>query len=97
LTFSVQHTKTQHVTKTRGRHCGDIDLETCLANVVGPVSLELDLRIDHDRFGSRSDLNINGHLHYTNDMHNSLNEVAADKNGNIALTVITILLVQSPL
>jgi hypothetical protein len=61
--------------------------------VTGPVPLELDLRIDHDRFGSSSDLNNNGHLHYSNDIDNSLNEVATDKNGNIALTVITNLLV----
>ncbi len=42
-------TKTQHVTKSRGRHCGDIELVSYLANVGGPVSLVLDLLIIHDR------------------------------------------------
>ncbi len=50
-----------------------------LANAAGPVSVVLDLRIDHDRFGSSSDLNLNGHLHYPNDIDQSLNEVAVDK------------------
>jgi hypothetical protein len=48
-------------------------------NTTGPVSLVLDLRIIHDRFGSSSDLNLNGHVHYPNDMDRSLNEVATDK------------------
>ena len=39
----------------------------------------LDLRIAHDRFASSSDLNLNGHLHYPNDIDKSLNEAAADK------------------
>jgi hypothetical protein len=43
------------------------------------VPLVLDLRIAHDRFGSSSDLSINGHLHYPNDVDRSLNEAAADK------------------
>ncbi len=76
---TTHHTKTQHVTKSRGRHCGDIQLEAYLANTAGPVPLVLDLRIDHDRFGSTSDPSLNGHLHYPNDIDNSLNEVAADK------------------
>jgi hypothetical protein len=49
---TTNHTKTQHVTKTRGRHCGDIQLEAYLANVSDPVPLVLDLHIAHDRFGS---------------------------------------------
>jgi hypothetical protein len=43
------------------------------------VPLVLDLHIDHDRFGSNSDLNLNGHLHYPNDIDRSLNETASDK------------------
>jgi hypothetical protein len=39
----------------------------------------LDLRIVNDRFGSRSDPNISGHLHYPNEVDWSLNEGAADK------------------
>ncbi len=61
--FCTTHTvKTQHVTKSRGRHCGDIKLEDYLANTVVPVTLVLDLRLAHDRFGSRSDPSLNGHL-----------------------------------
>jgi hypothetical protein len=48
-------------------------------NVVGPVSLVMDLRIDHDRFGSRSDPSLNGQLHYPNDIDKSLNETGTDK------------------
>ncbi len=48
-------------------------------NAAGPVSLVLDLRIAHDRFGSSSDPSLNGHLHYPNDIDNSLKEAAADK------------------
>ncbi len=62
--FHTTHTvKRQHVTKSRGRHRGDIDLVTYLVNTTGPVSLVMDLLIVHDRFGSSSDLNLNGHLH----------------------------------
>ncbi len=78
--FRTTHTvKTQYVTKSRGRHCGDIELAAYLANAAGPVPLVLDLRIVHDRFGSSFDLNLNGHLHYPNDIDRSLNEAAADK------------------
>jgi hypothetical protein len=69
----------QHVTKIRGRHCGDIELVVYLANVSGPLSLVLDLLIAHDRFGSSSDPSLNGHLHYPNDIDKSLNETAAYK------------------
>jgi hypothetical protein len=37
------------------------------------------LRISHDRFGSSSDLCINGHLHYPNDVDRSLNEDPTNK------------------
>ena len=69
----------QHVTKRRCRHCRDIEMSVYLPNSVDPVSLVLDLRITHDRFGSRSDPSLNGHLHYPNDIDKSLNEVAVDK------------------
>jgi hypothetical protein len=65
---TTHHTKTQHVTKSRGRHCGDIQLVSYLANEVGPVPLVMDLHIVHDRFGSTSDPSLNGHLHYPNDI-----------------------------
>jgi hypothetical protein len=43
------------------------------------VTLLVDLRIDHDRVGSSYNLNLNGHLHYPNDIDRSLNEVVVDK------------------
>jgi hypothetical protein len=69
----------QHVTKSRGRHCGDIELTVYLANVVDPMSLVLDLLITHDRFGSSSEPSLNGHLHYPNDIDKSHNESDTDK------------------
>jgi hypothetical protein len=69
----------QHVTKSRCRHGGDIELAAYLANAAGPVPFVLDLRIAHDRFGSSSDPSLIGHLHYPNDIDKSLNEAAADK------------------
>jgi hypothetical protein len=53
------YSKTEHVTKSRGRHCGDIELSSNLTNTTDPVSLVMDLHIDHDRFGSRSDPSLN--------------------------------------
>ncbi len=78
--FRTTHkVKTQHVTEIRGRHCGVFEMAAYLPNAAGPVPLVLDPRIAHDRFGSSSDLNLNGHLHYPNDIDRSLNEAAADK------------------
>jgi hypothetical protein len=74
LFHTTHRTKAQHVTKNRGRYCGDIQLDTYLVNSVGPVSLVLDLRIAHDRFGSISDPTLNGRLHYPNDIDKSINE-----------------------
>jgi hypothetical protein len=76
--FRTTHkVKTEQVTRSRGQRCGDIELAGYLANVAGPVSLVLDLRIA--RFGSSSDPSINEHLHYPNDVDRSINEDAADK------------------
>ncbi len=78
--FRTTHkVKTQHVVKSRGQHCGDIELGGYLANETGPVSLVLDLRIAHDRVGSSTDTNLNGHLKYPNNFDQSLNDAAADK------------------
>ena len=78
--FRTTHrVKTQQVVKSRGQHCGDIELAGYLANAAGPVPLVLDLRIAHDRFGSSSDPTLNGRLHYPNDIDKSLNEAANDK------------------
>jgi hypothetical protein len=47
--FRTTHkVKTQQVVKSRGHHCGDIELAGYLANETVPVSLVLDLRIAHD-------------------------------------------------
>ena len=71
--------KTQQVIRSRGQHCGDIELMGYLVNQTGPVPLVVDLRISHERFGRSSDLIINGNLHYPNDEDRSLNESATDK------------------
>ncbi len=73
--------KTQQVVRSRGQHCGDVELVGYLANAAGLVPLVLDLRIAHDRFGSSSDPTLNGTLHYPNpnDINRSLNEAAVDK------------------
>jgi hypothetical protein len=77
--FRTTHlVKTQQVVKSRGQHCGDIELVGYLPNTSGPVPLVLDLRLSHDRFDSNSDPTLNGRLHY-NDIDKSLNEAANDK------------------
>ncbi len=79
--FHTTHTpKTQQVVRSRGQNCGDVELSSGIS--ANPeVSLVLDLRIAHDRFGSNSDPTLNGTLHYPNpnDIDRSLNEAAADK------------------
>jgi hypothetical protein len=67
------------VARSRGQRCGNIELAGYLVNVAGPVPLVLDLHITHDRFGSRSDPGLNGHLHYPYDLDRSLNETVVDK------------------
>jgi hypothetical protein len=52
--------KTHQVVKRRGQPCGDIELVGYLSNVSNPVSLVLDLRVPHDRVGSRADPALNG-------------------------------------
>jgi hypothetical protein len=78
--FRTTHkVKTQQVVKSRGQHCGDIELAGYLANAAGPVPLVLDLRIAHDRVGSSTDPTLNGHLRYPNNLDQSLNDAAADQ------------------
>jgi hypothetical protein len=44
--FRTTHTaKTQQVVRSRGQHCGDVELVGYLANAADPVPLVLDLRI----------------------------------------------------
>jgi hypothetical protein len=71
--------KTQQVVKSRGQHCGDIQLEGYLANEAGPVPLVLDLRIPHDRMGNSADPSLNGHLKYPNNLDQLLNDTDDDK------------------
>ena len=60
--FRTTHkVKTQQVVNNRGQNCGDIELVGDLANVSGPMSLVLDLRVPHDRVGSSADPVLNGH------------------------------------
>jgi hypothetical protein len=80
--FRTTHTaKIQQVVRSRGQHCGDVELVGYLANAADPVPLVLDPHITHDRFGSSSDPTLNGTLHYPNpnDIDKSLNDSAADK------------------
>ena len=78
--FRTTHeVKTQQVVRSRDQRCGDIELVGYLSNATGPVPLVLDLLITHDRFGSSSNPNLNGKLHWPNEMHKSLHEAAADK------------------
>ena len=71
--------KTQQVVKSRGQHCGDVELAGYLANAAGPVPLVLDLRIAHDRVGSSTDPTLDAQLRYPNNLDQSLNDAAADK------------------
>jgi hypothetical protein len=69
--------KSQQVDRRRGQECGDIELTGYLSKEEGPVFLVLDLHmnhIGHERFGSRSNPPLNGHLHYPNDIDGSLND-----------------------
>ena len=48
-------------------------------NATDPVSLVLDLRIAHERWGSSSYPSLNGQLHDSADLDTPLNEAASDK------------------
>ena len=70
--FRTTHrTKTQQVIRSRGQHCGDVELAGYLANEAGPVPLVLDLRITHERIGRSSDLSLNENLRCPNDKDRS--------------------------
>jgi hypothetical protein len=51
LFHTTHEVKTQQVIKSRGRHCGDIDLSGYLANAADPVPLVLDIRITQTSTG----------------------------------------------
>ena len=74
LFHTTHRVKTQWVTKTRTHRCGDIELVSYLDNVSRPVSLVMDLRITHERWGSGSNPSLNGQLHYPTDIDRTLNE-----------------------
>ncbi len=65
--------------KSRGQHCGDLELAAYLANAAGPVPLVVDLRITHDRIGSSANPALSGKLTYPNNIDESLNKAANDK------------------
>jgi hypothetical protein len=78
--FRTTHkVKTQQVVKSRGQHCGDLELAAYLANEAGPVPLVLDLRLAHDRIGSSTNPALNGTLTHPNNIDESLNKAAKDK------------------
>jgi hypothetical protein len=79
LFHTTHKIKTQQVVKSRGQHCGDIELGGYLSNEADPVSLVLDLRVSHDRVGSSADPALNGHLRYPNNLDQSLNDTVVDK------------------
>jgi len=79
LFHTTHKVKTQEVVKSRGQHCGDVELAGYLANATGPWPLVLNLRVAHDRVGSSTDPALNGHLRYPNNLDKSLNDAAADK------------------
>jgi hypothetical protein len=56
-----------------------MDLAAYLSNVAGPVPMGLDLRIPHERWGSKSKPSLHGHLHYPDDIGRTLNETDTDK------------------
>ncbi len=78
--FRTTHkVKTQQVVKSRGHHCGDIELVGYLANAPDPVPLVLDLRVDHDRVASSADPVLNGHLRHPNNLDQSPNDTGTDE------------------
>jgi hypothetical protein len=78
--FRTTHkVKTQQVVKSRGHHCGDVELVGYLENTVVPVSLVVDLLISHDRVVRSTDPTLNGQLRSPNNLDQSLNDTAADK------------------
>jgi hypothetical protein len=81
LIFFAQRTKlrTQQVVKSRGQHCGDIELVGYLTNAPVPEPLVLDLHIPHDRVVSSADPALNGHVRYPNNLDQSLNDAGTDK------------------
>ena len=79
LFHTTHKVKTQQVVKSRGHHCGDIELAGYLENAAGPVPLVMHLRVAHERFGTSSNPSLNGNLHYPNAIDRSINETVTDK------------------
>jgi hypothetical protein len=54
LTKPQQHpkVKTMQVEHSRGKRCGDIELEAYLADTAGAINFVTDLHITHERWGS---------------------------------------------
>ena len=64
LLLNTAKVKTSHVARSRGQKCGDIQLDVYIADAAGPAPLIMDLRIAHERFGSRSNPLLNATLHF---------------------------------
>ncbi len=64
------------------QYSGDIELGGYLQNVVGTVTLVMDLRITHEHWESSTDPTLHGHLHYPHDFDKPLNETVSDKIRN---------------
>ncbi len=79
LFHTTHKVKTQQVVKSRGQHCGDVEMVGYPTNTTGPVSLVMDLRITHDRVGSSTDPTLNGQIRYPNNLDQSLNDTTVDK------------------
>jgi hypothetical protein len=88
LFHTTHKSKTRQVVWNRGQKCGDLELSDYLANPVVPVPLVLDLRIDHERFGSSSDPSINGHLHYPTSLSHSLLTFSPPPNHGVCVSTI---------
>jgi hypothetical protein len=60
-------------------HSGGKKTHDWVVDVGDPVSLVLDLRVVHDRVDSSTDPTLNAHLHYPNNLDQSLNDTVVDK------------------
>jgi hypothetical protein len=85
--FSLRNLPAARLVRVRSRVRTSVEVTSVLwysfslllTDAAGPVRLVLDLRIVHDRFGSRSDPSLKGHLHCPNDIDKSLNESVTEK------------------
>jgi hypothetical protein len=89
LFHTMHKVKTQQVIKSRGHHCGDIELAGYLPHTSDPVPLVLDLRVVHDRVDNSSDPALNGHLRNPNNLDQSFNDTTTDKIRRYRVTIVS--------